>query len=144
MRIYQNHERCIGCCACEIHCKTENDVPVGARLSKIVPVGPIITGSVPRMSFIFTTCFHCKEPWCVEVCPSGAMQKRQADGIVYVDAEACVGCMACIDACPWAIPQCNDDTGKVIKCDYCRDRTGSGLKPACVTGCTTGALHWGE
>jgi len=46
----------------------------------------------------------------------------------------------CAGACPWNIPQFNPDTGKAIKCDYCMDRVDAGLKPACVTKCTTKAL----
>ncbi|MBF0539137.1 MAG: 4Fe-4S dicluster domain-containing protein [Nitrospirae bacterium] len=142
--IYQDQDRCIGCLACEIHCKTENDVPVGIRLSRIVPSGPTMIDDVPRMSFVFMGCFHCSEPLCVEACPTGAMIQRQADGIVYVDSDACVGCRECIEACPCSCPQYNEDTGKVTKCDYCKDRIDAGLKPACVTGCTTGALYWTE
>ncbi|MBF0317807.1 MAG: 4Fe-4S dicluster domain-containing protein [Nitrospirae bacterium] len=140
--IYQDQDRCIGCHACEIHCKTEHNVPVGIRFARIVTLGPTIVNDVPRMSFVFMTCFHCSEPMCVSACPSGAMQQRQSDGIVYVDSDACTGCMECIEACPCSFPQYNDDTGTVIKCDYCKDRIDAGLQPACVTGCTTGALYW--
>jgi len=70
------------------------------------------------------------------------MQKRAKDGIVFVDASLCVGCKTCITACPWGAPQWNPETGKAIKCDYCKDRIDEGLEPACVTGCTTDALKW--
>jgi Fe-S-cluster-containing dehydrogenase component len=70
------------------------------------------------------------------------MQKRASDGIVFVDASLCVGCKSCITACPWGVPQWDCTTGKVIKCDYCKDRVDRGLKPACVTKCTAHALLW--
>jgi len=70
------------------------------------------------------------------------MQKRAKDGIVFVDQSLCVGCKACITACPWGVPQWEPEIGKVAKCDYCRDRIDKGLKPACVTKCTAHALHW--
>jgi Fe-S-cluster-containing dehydrogenase component len=138
--IYQDQKRCIGCHACEVHCKTENDTPVGQSLCKIIKVGPTVNGGIPRMNFVFMPCFHCEAPWCVSACPTGAMQKRARDGIVFVDHPLCIGCKACITACPWGAPQWGGEVGKVIKCDLCKDRFDEGLDPACVTGCTTAAL----
>jgi Fe-S-cluster-containing dehydrogenase component len=140
--IYQDQKKCIGCRACEIHCKTENDVPVGPRFGRIIPVGPKVIGNIPRMNFIFMPCFHCENPWCVSACPTGAMKSRPQDGIVFIEESLCVGCKACITACPWGVPQWDGETGKVIKCDYCRHRIDNGLLPACVSGCTTNALRW--
>jgi Fe-S-cluster-containing dehydrogenase component len=71
------------------------------------------------------------------------MQKRVKDGIVFVDHNLCVGCKACITACPWGAPQWNQELGKVVKCDYCKDRVDMGLKPACVTVCTSHCLSFG-
>lgn len=140
--IYQDQNRCIGCRACELHCKTQNDVTVGASFGKIIPVGPRVVGGVPRMQFIFMPCFHCEQPWCVSACPTGAMSRREKDGIVSVNPETCIGCKACITACPWGAVQWNPKVGRVFKCDYCKDRIDEGLEPACVTGCTTAALKW--
>jgi Fe-S-cluster-containing dehydrogenase component len=72
------------------------------------------------------------------------MQKRAGDGIVFVDEDLCVGCKTCMSACPWGAPQWNPEKGKAVKCDYCKDRLDAGLKPACVTLCTTHCLHFGE
>jgi len=88
-------------------------------------------------------CFHCEKPWCVAACPTGAMQKREKDGIVFVESSLCVGCKSCIIACPWGTPQWNPMTGKAAKCDYCLDRVDAGLKPACVTKCLTQCLDFG-
>jgi Fe-S-cluster-containing dehydrogenase component len=68
------------------------------------------------------------------------MAVREKDGIVYVQEDLCVGCKACMIACPWTVPQWNEATGKVIKCDLCMDRVDQGLQPACVAGCTAHAL----
>jgi Fe-S-cluster-containing dehydrogenase component len=72
------------------------------------------------------------------------MQKRSVDGIVFIDKDLCVGCKTCVSACPWGAPQWNSETGKVEKCDYCKDRVDQGLNPACVTTCTTGCLKFGN
>jgi len=138
--IVQDVDLCIGCYSCEVHCKANKRLPEGPRLCRIYPVGPQWVGKVPRMVFSFMACFHCEKPWCVAVCPSGAMQKRAEDGIVFVDREKCIGCKLCIYACPWGVPQWNPETRTAVKCDFCKDRVDEGLQPACVTKCITGCL----
>ncbi|MFA6500069.1 MAG: 4Fe-4S dicluster domain-containing protein, partial [Desulfurivibrionaceae bacterium] len=64
------------------------------------PVGPILceisheplksVRGVPKTEFKFRSCYHCEDPFCVTICPTGAMKKRE-DGIVYVDAATCIG-----------------------------------------------------
>ena len=138
----QDIDRCIGCYSCEIHCKANKDLPEGPRLCRIYQVGPRWSNGVPRMAFAFMTCYHCETPWCVAVCPSGAMQKRPQDGIVFVDEALCIGCKLCLYACPWGIPQWNPSTAKAVKCDMCKDRIDQGLEPACVSKCVTGCLYF--
>ena len=135
---------CIGCQACEVHCKTNKDLGAGPAPCKIISVGPIDVGGLPRMRHVFMPCFHCEEPWCVKACPTGAMQQREKDGIVFVQSALCVGCKSCIAACPWGVPQWDPATNKVVKCDYCMDRVDAGLQPACVTKCVTGCLSFGR
>ncbi|QCQ22484.1 4Fe-4S dicluster domain-containing protein [Desulfoglaeba alkanexedens] len=142
--LLQDPKKCIGCLSCEVACKIKNGLPVGPRLCQIMTVGPKMVNGLPRMAFVFMSCFHCEDPWCVPVCPTGAMRKRPKDGIVYVESSLCVGCKSCITACPWGAPQWNPETGKVVKCDYCMDRIDQGLEPACVTKCVTHCLHFGR
>ena len=140
----QDTKRCINCRACEVQCKVNKQLPPCPRPTQIMTVGPKMVGGVPRAAYIFMSCFHCEEPWCVAACPTKAMQKRPEDGIVFVDHETCVGCKACIRACPWGAPQWHKEARKVVKCDYCKDRIDQGLKPACVTICITGSLSFGD
>jgi len=141
--LFQDSKKCIGCHSCEIQCKQQKSLPPGPKACQIVTVGPKLIGGVPKAAYIFMPCFHCEKPWCVAACPTGAMQKRPQDGIVFVNQDECVGCKTCISACPWGAPQWNPDTGTVVKCDYCMDRIDQGLKPACVTICTSHCLHFG-
>jgi len=137
-----NQQRCINCKACEVHCKIYKKLPVGIWLGLLFTVGPsMIDGQIGIFSG-FRSCFHCENPWCVAVCPTGAIIKRQNDALVMVQSEICVGCKACIEACPWKIPQWDDIRRKVIKCDYCYDLIEKGYNPACISGCTTGALSF--
>lgn len=137
--IHLNSRRCIGCHGCEVHCKTNKGLSVGPFLCEIHHSEPKKIAGIPRTEFIFQTCRHCDEPLCVPVCPTEAMVKR-GDSIVYIDQEKCIGCMACKTACPWQVPEYNGETKKAVKCDLCMDRLDAGLKPACVTKCTTHAL----
>ncbi|MGD9211931.1 MAG: 4Fe-4S binding protein [Desulfobacteraceae bacterium] len=142
--LFQDVRKCIGCRSCEVQCKTNKNLPLGPKPCQIVQVGPKMVGGLPRSAFVFMPCYHCEKPWCVAACPTGAMQKRAEDGIVFVDSETCVGCKACIRACPWGAPQWDALTRKVVKCDYCKDRLDQGLEPACVTVCPTHCLTFGR
>jgi Fe-S-cluster-containing dehydrogenase component len=142
--IQTDPSRCIACHACEVQCKEKNNVPEGASLGKIVVLGPQLVNGVPRMSTIFIPCFQCEDAWCINACPTEAIRKRDSDGIVYILDELCVGCKACIMACPWNIPQWNPERGKAMKCDMCMDRIDQGLKPACVSVCPADALRFGS
>ena len=137
--IHLNTRRCIACHGCEVHCKVNKSLPVGPFLCDISCTPLKMVGGVPKTEITFSTCRHCEDPLCVPVCPTDAMVQR-ADGIVYVDQEKCIGCMACQTACPWDIPVQNPDDAKAVKCDLCMDRLDAGLKPACVAKCTTHAL----
>ena len=125
--IHLNTRRCIACHGCEVHCKVNKELPVGPFLCEISCTPLKMVGGVPRMEITFSTCRHCEDPLCVPVCPTNAMVQRE-DGIVYIDQEKCIGCMACKKACPWEIPVQNPDNGKAVKCDMCMDRLDAGLK----------------
>ncbi|MCB2187133.1 MAG: 4Fe-4S dicluster domain-containing protein [Deltaproteobacteria bacterium] len=139
----QDAQSCIGCLACEVHCKTNKGLAPGPRLCQNLAVGPVALDGLPRLRFVFMPCFHCEVPACKNVCPSGAIKQRAEDGIVYIDQNLCIGCKSCITACPWGACQWNPAAGKAVKCDYCKDRVDKGLKPACVTKCLTGCLDFG-
>jgi Fe-S-cluster-containing dehydrogenase component len=138
--ITQDKDKCIGCLACVVYCKVENNVPHGIRLCDIVPDGPKEINGAPRILFVYKNCLHCEKAFCIEACPTGAIIRREKDGIVYIRQELCNGCKACIEACPRGIPQWDEATGKVFKCHLCMDRIDRGEKPACVEGCTTSCL----
>lgn len=136
-----DEKRCIHCKACERHCKAWNELPGGITLGVHRSVGPLPGLEPPVLRALFMTCLHCEEPRCIRTCPTGAMRRRE-DGIVYLDTRHCVGCRACIMACPWRVPQWNAAYGTVLKCDFCRERIDAGQQPACVTACTARALSF--
>lgn len=53
------------------------------------------------MMYLPRICEHCINPACVSSCPSGAMYKREEDGIVLVDQNACRSWRYCVSSCPY-------------------------------------------
>ena len=139
--LHHQAEDCVGCHACEIHCKSNKGLGAGPSPCQIVTVP---TPGHPRARFVFMPCFHCEDAWCLTACPTKAVQRRDKDGIVFIEASLCIGCKSCMAACPWGAPQWDPVARKAVKCDYCKDRLDVGLQPACVTKCLTGCLSFGE
>lgn len=137
-----DHTRCIGCHACSTACKSENEVPVGVHRTyvKYVDVGRFPNA---RRAFQVTRCNQCENAPCTISCPTAAMYKR-ADGIVDFDKTACIGCKACIAACPYDAIFINPDDGNAEKCNFCAHRLDVGLEPACVVVCPTEAILVGD
>ena len=137
-----DHARCIGCHACTVACKAENAVPVGRFRTWVKYVE---RGSFPevRRSFAVLRCNQCSDAPCVTICPVRALDKRP-DGIVDVDPARCIGCKACMQACPYDALYIDDDTGLAAKCHFCAHRVERGLAPACAVVCPTEAIVPGD
>lgn len=133
--------RCMGCQTCTISCKVSNEVPGDIYWGRVVSDdGEVLyrpTGTFPDVKLAFRPelCNHCADAACVANCPTGAMQKREEDGVVAVDAETCIGCGTCAKSCPYGIPQIDEAASVSSKCDLCYDRLGAGKLPWCVQSC---------
>ena len=134
---------CIGCNACAVACKNENETP-RACFNTWVECWDAerADGRVARVN-IPKQCNHCDNPSCVTVCPTGASYKA-ADGTVQIDEEKCIGCKYCMAACPYGARYSIVETGVVGKCTYCAHRSENGLLPACVATCVTHARLFGD
>lgn len=137
-----DHRKCIGCHACSVACKSENRVPLGVNRTWVKYVEK---GTFPnaRRHFQVTRCNHCANPPCVRICPVTAMYQR-ADGIVEFDPEICIGCKACMQACPYDAIYIDPETKAAAKCHFCSHRTEVGLEPACVVVCPEQAIIAGD
>ena len=80
-------------------------------------------------------CEHCLNPACVASCPSGALYKRDEDGIVLVDQERCRGWRYCVSGCPYKKVYFNWKTGRAEKCIFCYPRIEAGLTTLCAHSC---------
>jgi nitrate reductase beta subunit len=87
------------------------------------------------MFYLPRICEHCLNPSCVASCPSGAMYKREEDGIVLVDQAKCRGWRFCVSGCPYKKVYFNHRTGKAEKCTLCYPRIEVGLPTICSETC---------
>lgn len=134
--------RCIGCHACTTACKSENEVPLSVTRTYVKYVDVGLFPNV-RRAFQVTRCNQCDDAPCVTACPTSAMYRRP-DGIVDFDKSICIGCKACIAACPYDAIFINPEDHSAEKCNFCAHRLDVGLEPACVVVCPTQAILVGD
>src|SRR5256884_1320958 len=128
-----DQRKSIGCRACTVACKEENQVPLGAFRTWVKYVE---RGTFPntRRYFSVLRCNHCDDAPCVTICPTVALYRRP-DGVVDFDGERCIGCKSCMQACPYDALYIDPATQTAAKCNYCAHRLEVGLEPACVIVC---------
>ncbi|MBM4425190.1 MAG: 4Fe-4S ferredoxin [Chloroflexi bacterium] len=137
-----DNRKCIGCHACSTACKSENDVPLGVYRTWVKYTEKGVFPDTRRY-FQVTRCNHCANPPCARICPVSAMYQRK-DGIVDFDSSRCIGCKACMQACPYDAIYIDPNTHTAAKCHYCAHRTEVGLEPACVVVCPEHAIIAGD
>jgi Fe-S-cluster-containing dehydrogenase component/formate-dependent nitrite reductase membrane component NrfD len=134
--------KCIGCHACTIACKAEHQIPIGVNRCWVKTVEQ---GSFPRTQRFFfpVLCNQCDDAPCMRICPTNALYKRR-DGIVDLDPAACIGCRACMVACPYDQLFIDPNTHTAEKCNFCANRVEQQLLPACVSVCPTECRIFGD
>ena len=135
-------KKCVGCMDCVVACKTENQVPQGFDRDWIAYD---TKGIYPTlfMEIRSERCNHCDNPPCVYCCPCGASHVHERGGVVLVYHEKCVGCKACMAACPYDARFVHPE-GYVDKCTFCIHRVEKGMDPACVSVCPTHCMYFGD
>lgn len=115
------------CSDCQMTCITERTGSEGCSGVTVI--------HEPELNFHTTVkCNQCSEPACAAVCPVGAISKSEADGIVRINEEKCIGCGLCTLACQYAGMSYNPEKQKAFKCDLC---DGS---PKCLDVCKYGLI----
>ena len=134
--------KCIGCHACTIACKSEHDIPVGANRCwvKTVEKG---TFPLTQRLFLPVLCNQCEDAPCMNICPTSALFRRR-DGIVDLHGDVCIGCRACMAACPYDQLFIDPNTRTAEKCNFCANRIENRLEPACVSVCPTECRIFGD
>lgn len=126
---------CCGCCGCVNACRAWRG---GSR--RRMELIWLHEEEAPSPRHLALSCRHCADPACLAVCPGDAIAKSE-DGTVSVDDQACVGCQACAEACPFDVPRFHEQSGVMEKCDLCADLRKDGMVPPCAATCPTGALR---
>ncbi|MGL4429390.1 MAG: 4Fe-4S dicluster domain-containing protein, partial [Silvania sp.] len=133
--IMANSQQCIGCRACEVAC-------VMAHHDEQHPLNP--RHFTPRITVVkegnrhsAVACHHCENAPCAQSCPNGAIARTRDS--VQVDSQKCIGCKACVVACPFGTMEIvtSAEAATAQKCDLCLDRPQG---PACVENCPADAL----
>ena len=156
--------KCIGCGMCVRACKIENNVPddhyrtwieryvvLEGQPARIDSPDGGLNGFPPekfavtdgRAFFVPKLCNQCENSPCSQVCPVGAAYESP-EGIQLVDADRCIGCGYCVQACPYGSRFIDPVTHVANKCTWCYHRITKGLKPACVQACPTGTRLFGD
>lgn len=154
--------RCTGCMTCVVACKQENLTPPGVWWNRVLELE---SQSPDRITYFRYACMHCDNPPCVGACPENAIYKRH-DGIVLIDRAKCKGHGECVEACPYGVIEMNPShtyfpdqelpfeekaenyrrhpTGRASTCTFCAHRVDKGQEPACVAGCPSKVMVFGD
>lgn len=135
-------KKCIGCHACSIACKAEHDIPVGVNRCWVKTVEKGRFPDAERL-FLPVLCNQCTDAPCMNICPTSALFRRK-DGIVDLHGDACIGCKACMAACPYDQLFIDPNTRTAEKCNFCANRIENQLQPACVSVCPTECRIFGD
>jgi len=135
-KIYPIEENCMSCRYCEVACTmvhSQSQDPVKAyKLENLIPRPKVEVEGAVSLS---VTCRHCKHPFCVDACVSGALYQDE-NGTVHLNEAKCVGCWSCVLMCPFGCVHPNLNKRYTFKCDLCEGRDF----PACVEACPNRAL----
>jgi Fe-S-cluster-containing dehydrogenase component len=153
---------CIGCRNCEWACKTAHELPtlprdkysdrsVFSKMRRPNEKALTVVNEYPNPknaslpTDVKVQCMHCDHPACVSACIVGAMSKQENGSVIW-DTNKCIGCRYCMVACPFQVPSFQYDKAlnpKIMKCDFCFERTKVGKLPACVEICPVETLTYG-
>jgi len=142
-------KKCQGCNTCMMACSLAHHGEQNLSLSRIQIVQDSWKGYPDDIGI--EACRQCKDPKCVEACPTGAMHADADTGEVrLVDADKCIGCMQCVEACPHGSGRViwNHEEGHAQKCDLCANtpfwdhKGGPGGTQACISVCPVNAIKY--
>jgi len=128
-----DYDRCTGCRICEVACSTTNSGEINPEKARI----RIVKIEQEAQAWaIPVVCMKCVKPACKAVCPMGAISDDPANGTRKIDENKCIGCSACVYACPFGAIAVDRSLGRSFTCNQCNG------EPACVKFCPREALQY--
>ncbi|MCJ7648556.1 MAG: 4Fe-4S dicluster domain-containing protein [Candidatus Lokiarchaeota archaeon] len=125
--------KCTGCGLCEMACSLSHEGECSRNLSRIKVIKLEESGvSMPVL------CVHCIEAPCVIVCPTRAINRDPKTAATIVDHDLCIGCRACMTACPFGALSFDNKRDRIVRCDLCDG------EPECVKYCEPKAIDFIE
>lgn len=121
--------QCSRCRMCELICAFYHHRVGNPRRARIRVVALGKGADIP------VSCLNCEDAPCMTVCPTGALQRKEADGMVLVNEDVCIGCSMCVSVCPAGAVTLDPVDGTASKCDLC------GGEPRCVAYCPAKVLR---
>lgn len=136
--IQSKDEKCIGCLACVVACidyhfEEDDENFMSGRIYEMKE------NDLGSDKYLTRSCKHCIDAKCMDACPKDVFYKNK-DGLVLFDRNKCIGCKACLRACPFDIPRF-DKNGIMFKCDGCPGFLEKGKNTPCEMSCSFGALY---
>lgn len=127
-------EKCTGCELCVYACSFRYGKSFSSMKSmiKVVHLHPLLHLAV--------SCYHCKDPDCLRVCPTKALSQSEEIGVIQIDREKCTACGWCVKACPYGAMDLDADKLIVFTCDLCDGEE----RPVCIEWCSNEALEKGD
>lgn len=131
--LFLNYEMCTGCRLCEIACAMAHENTANPQLSRI-HILQLEKGSTTTP--IPARCMQCGYAACEAVCPVNAISTDPETGSRLIEEKKCIGCSACVGACPFGAATLNQAKGLAYICDLCQG------DPVCVRFCPFAALEY--
>jgi formate dehydrogenase gamma subunit len=136
-------DECVGCQACVTSCRERWDTGAGAQRNWVRTFEHGTRGGDLKVAFYPGLCMQCETHPCTLDCPTGATF-RNANGVIVVDPDLCIGCGNCIECCPYGARSVDPVKGIVEKCDLCAPFVARGEQPACVVTCLAECRVFGD
>jgi carbon-monoxide dehydrogenase iron sulfur subunit len=143
-RIVADPRKCLACRTCEFACALAHAENEDLAKALLAGAQPRVYVEAAGQLAVPLQCRHCEDAPCLQVCPTGAIQRLNAESPVLVDQGKCIGCDYCVQVCPFGVIHLAADRKAIVKCDLCAARLAQGLAPACVAACPVGALAFEE
>jgi Fe-S-cluster-containing dehydrogenase component len=125
--------RCIA--GCEAYHREYEKLPAkGTAYTKVSVVDNAT--KVPEL------CMHCFDSPCTKVCITHALSQLDYGPVVY-DRSKCIGCLLCVNQCPFGSITFDPVEKKIFKCEMCYRAVEDGKKPYCVSVCPTQTRTFG-